>query len=96
MNRTLEAKRAKFTRNIEQVVGILWDAFNSGLDAKFSGFVKESQIVELRTEENLKENPAEPKYNFKDLIDQYDSILTKVQEGKVRGYSCNTNVKLVD
>ena len=96
-----ELLRAKFLRNCEQVIEHLWDAFELGLDTKLIINIREKSFQPIRKEES-KDEPLElfkkeevysRNATLQDLIIGAASVLVKVQEDKISGYTRNEIIK---
>lgn len=96
-----ELLRGRFLRNCEKVVEQLWDAFESGLDTKLVINIREKSFQPTRKEE-IHEEPIElfkkeevysRNATLQDLIIGAASVLVKVQEDKISGYTRNEVIK---
>lgn len=96
-----ELLRARFLRNCEQVIEHLWDAFESGLDTRLIINIREKSFQPTRKEEThnelfelfKKEEVYSRNATLQDLIIGAASVLVKVQDDKISGYTRNEVIK---
>lgn len=96
-----ELLRARFLRNCEQLIEHLWDAFESGLDTRLVVNIREKSFQPTRKEESKddalelfkKEEVYSRNATLQDLIIGAASVLVKVQEDKISGYTRNEIIK---